>query len=66
MSEATTIDHVHLCVYERRAGTAITLGSRRIAGPDLTPYGKPDRTYKVSIRQLREIIERAERTGDPE
>jgi len=65
MSEPLT-DHVILCVYERRMGTAFTLGSQRIAGPDLTPYGKPDRKYKVPIRQLREIIDRAERTGDPE
>lgn len=66
MTEATTIEYVHLCIYERRMGTAISIGSQRIAGPDLTPYGKPDRTYKVSIRQLREIIASAERSGDPE
>lgn len=66
MSAEKAIDYVVLCVYERRMGTAITLGSQRIAGPDLTPYGKPDRKSKVSIRQLKEIIAYAERNGDPE
>lgn len=61
-----TTEHVSLCVYERRMGTAITLGSQRIAGPNLSPYGKPDRTYKVSLVQLKEIIAHAERTGEPE
>ncbi|MGE7137908.1 hypothetical protein ACQKIE_09800 [Luteibacter sp. NPDC031894] len=64
--EPKTTDHVLLCVYERRMGTALTLGSQRIAGPNLSPYGQPDRTYKVSLRQLREIIASAERTGEPE
>lgn len=59
-------DHVLLCVYERRMGTAITLGSQRIAGPNLSPYGKPDREYKVSLQQLKEIIAHAERTGESE
>lgn len=66
MSTEPKIDYVHLCFYERRMGTAVTLGSQRIAGPDLSPYGKPDWTRKVSIRQLKEIIASAERSGDPE
>lgn len=66
MSDVDKIDYVHLCYYERRMGIALTLGSQRIAGPNLSPYGKADKTWKVSIRQLKEIIEFAEKHGDPE
>lgn len=57
---------VNLCIYERRHGTFATLSSRVLFGPFISPTGAPTRTYKVSIKSLREIIEHAERTGEPE
>jgi len=57
---------VNLCVYERRHGTFATLGNRVLFGPFTSPTGTPSRTYKISIKALREIIEHAERTGEPE
>lgn len=57
---------VNLCVYERRHGTFATLGSRVLFGPFTSPTGTPSRTYKISIKALREIIAHAERTGEPE
>lgn len=61
-----SIPYVHLCVYERPHGTFYTLGSRVIAGPFLSPSGKPTRTYKISLKDLHEIIKHTERTGEPE
>lgn len=65
MSEKTT-DHVVLCVYKRKHGTFYTLGSRVLCGTFVSPTGKPDSEHKISISKLKEIIEHAERTGDPE
>jgi hypothetical protein len=59
------IDHVMLCVYERRHGTFYTLGNRAI-GPIISPTGAPTRKYKIGLKDLRDIIEYAERTGEPE
>ena len=57
---------VNLCVYERRHGTFATLGNSVLFGPFTSLTGTPSRTYKISIKSLREIIEHAERTGEPE
>ena len=57
---------VNLCIYERRHGTFATLGNRVLFGPFVSPTGAPSRTYKIDIKTLREIIEHAERTGEPE
>lgn len=57
---------VNLCIYERRHGTFATLGSRVLFGPFVSPTGAPSRTYKIDIKTLREIIDHAERTGEPE
>ena len=59
-------DYVKLCVYERRHGTFATLGSRVLFGPFVSPTGAPTREYKIKLKDLREIIEHAERTGEPE
>lgn len=61
----STTDFVYLCVYERRHGTFFTLGSRAF-GPVVSPTGSPSSKHKVSLSMLREVIEHAERTGDPE
>lgn len=58
--------YVNLCIYERSHGTFATLGSRVLFGPFVSPTGAPSRTYKTSLKALREIIEHAERTGEPE
>lgn len=57
---------VNLCIYERRHGTFATLGSRVLFGPFVSPTGAPSRTYRIGIKSLREVIEHAERTGEPE
>lgn len=61
-----TTDHVVLCVYKRSHGTFYSLGSRVLCGPFVSPTGKASETHKISIAKLKEIIEYAERTGDPE
>ena len=60
------LKYVNLCIYERRHGTFATLGSRVLYGPSISPTGAPTRTYKIGIQALREIIEHAERMGEPE
>lgn len=59
-------EYVNLCIYERGHGTFATLGSRVLFGPFVSPTGAPSRKYKISLNALKEIIEHAERTGEPE
>jgi hypothetical protein len=59
-------DYVKLCIYEHRHGTFATLGNRVLFGPVVSPTGAPTREYKIKLKDLREIIENAERTGEPE
>lgn len=61
-----TYEYVKLCIYEQSHGTFATLGSRVLFGPFVSPTGEPSRIYKISLKALREIIEIAERTGEPE
>jgi hypothetical protein len=61
-----TDSYVNLCIYERSHGTFATLGNRVLFGPFVSPTGAPSRTYKISLKALLEIIEIAERTGEPE